>query len=580
MPIKKYLDIDSTYRNRTQYPNPAMFAVENLNINNTIVDPVCSASMTYPTPTYTNTFAYPLSNSAATVLGIEGVYISDSVFPTNIPLAQTDNIFINKVVEIINDDPEVNGGELTLTYANVESVVYTGSNTFLLETSAVYAAVDTSVIASNPPNELTSFYLSQTASDIDNYYMAKTIVVNGETRTVATYDGGRRLVTVNTALSTAPIAADTYEIYGNEEWSIVTDTAIVTTPTLAYPAHRIHNYPTFARNMYRIRDGIPVFSGTVISGGNSTSTVQLPFSASGVTGAYVDNWIWFNNQDREVYTCTIDNPVFGFQSRFTTSDLYITPGAPSGLLEPGMVIVVKTDWAGTEYLLVSEIDSVLSTTQIRLLYGFPEPLKFGDTVWFYTPSPILNEYRLITAYDGPSRVATLGGLLPSSVISGDTFDILKVSYDNYNRLNVVQSGVSMNQAVCYELELQCLTLPNLILSTGSGNRIAFYPYVYVEFSSLTSKTHTNALQTNVPNISNVIFKIPVYAVNTPASSTFVVLDGRGMTQTLKFKANDSFLVRILLPNGELFTTAQTDSLPPVIPIEAVQISLTFGIKRL
>ena len=214
MPIKKYLDIDSTYRDRTQYPNPALFAVEDLNINNTIVDPVSNASMFYPTPTYSNTYAYPLSNPSATVLNIESVFISDSIFPINIPLAQTDNIFINKVLEIINDDPEVNGGELTTTYSNINSVTYSGTNTFLVETSSVYAAIDTTVLLSNPPNDLLSFYLAPTSSDIDNYYVNKTIKINGQTRTILTYDGGRRLVTVNLSLSSAPVAADIFEIYG------------------------------------------------------------------------------------------------------------------------------------------------------------------------------------------------------------------------------------------------------------------------------------------------------------------------------------------------------------------------------
>jgi hypothetical protein len=580
MPIKKYLDIDSTYRDRTLYPNPALFAVEDLNINNIFVDPVSKASMIYPTPTYTNTYAYPLSNPSANVLSVESVYLTDSIFPINIPLAQTDNIFINKVLEIINDDPEVNAGELTTSYANINQVVYQGTNTFLVETGSVYAAVDTSVILSTPPNDLVSFYLAPTSSDIDNYYVNKTIKINSETRTILAYDGGRRLVTVNLALSSAPVALDTFEIYGIGEWSLVTDESIVTTPTLQYPSHRIHNYPVFTRNLYRIRDDIPVFTGTVIGGNNSLNTVQFPFSASSATDFYKGNWVWFNSPDRLIYTGTVDNVIFGLQTRWTINDLFVSPAVPIGVLDVGMAIVIKTSWGGTDYLLVSSIDSVVSTTQLTMLYGFPETIQFGDSVWIYATNPILNQYRQITAYNGATRVATLGGPLPSEPLAGDTFDILKINYNNYNRLNVVQSGVNTNQPVCYELELQCLTLPNLILSTGTGNRIAFYPYVYVEFSSLTAKTYTNALQTNVPNISNVVFKVPVYAVNTPTSSTFVVLDGRGMTQTLKFKANDSFLVRILLPNGELFTTSQVDSSPPVIPLPAVQISLTFGVKRL
>lgn len=577
MAIKKYLDIDSTYRDRTLYPNPAEFAVENLNINNYFVDPVSLASMIYPTPTYANNYAYPFSNPAPAVLTIDSVYL-ESIFAINIPLAKTNNIFINKILEIINDDPEINSGLLSTSYARINEVVYQGTNSFLVEIGNVYAAIDTTNIGASPPNDLLSFYLAPTSSDIDNYYINKTIKINSEERIIVAYDGGRRLVTIDTALTVAPVASDPFEIYAIDQWSLVADQPITTFPTLQYPSHRIHNFPTYTRNLYRIRDDIPVLTSTVVSGNNSTNTVQFAFSASSINEFYAGNWIWFTNQNRLVYTGTVDNPIYPTQSKWATDDLYVSPA--TSLIEEGMTIVIKTTWAGTDYLIVSYVDSVVSTTQVQMLYGFPEPVKFGDTVWIYKDNPILNQYRLITSYDGTNRVATLGGPLPEQPSSGDTFDILKINYNNFNRLNVIQSTVNTNQPVCYELELQCLTLPNLTLLTGTGNRIAFYPYVYVEFSSLTAKTYSNALQTNVPNISNVLFKVPIYAVNTPTSSTFVVLDGRGMTQTLKFKANDCFLVRILLPNGELFATEQVDSIAPIAPLPEVQISLTFGVKRI
>lgn len=892
---KKYIHVDSSQRNRGQYPNPAEFAV---NTGNELS--VSTASIIYPTPTDGTYYAYPISNPAPNVLNIDYTFSSDETFLREINIPRTDNVFTGNILEIFNDDED----KVTVNYYPITKSAYNNQQ-YLLERSTVYVAINLLVAALdvNPPNPYTAFYLSPTSSDIDKYYINKTIVINGETRIIVNYDGGRRLAYVNEPLSTIPVAGDVFEIYGSEQWSLETDRPITTnavntlglnlsitdfipsstgwssywlayspslemvvapydirttidggrnwvdtpytgkygtgicwsdnlgifvivfdydigggvyaityngttwtlatvnvagtwagvaysrelnlfvsvdyttamamtspdglvwtgmatadvnglnfwsiaySPTLRlfatvsysnsanniqtfdgttwtvrtnptgdfldnviwvpfigkfvttggintcltsddgvnwdiqtiptsngrwysltysdelsmivaqslfstvvpvpgvdivysrdginwtiaettgygayeaiyniiwvpntynflsqaqfpvdaaiiaspsmysngiYPSHLINN-PQYTRNLYRIRDEtIPILLGTA-TGLNSPTTIQFPSSASSTNDFYTGKWIWITNQDRLVHSGNLVQvgfpTAYNFFTQWQIRQVKITPAASAGIIELGMKFIVKTQWSdGNEYLLVSYVTDRLGETgnlldEFYILCGFPKGLTIGDEVWIYTENPNLNQYRQIISYNGTTKVATFLEALPSAIMTGDTYEVLDTSTTSDNLFELDNT----NQPVCYELDLQCLTLPNLPLTTSTGNRIAFYPYVYVEFKSAISKPYTNALQSNVPNISDVIFKVPVYAVNNPNTSAFVVLDGRGMVHTVKFKADDVFIIRILLPNGELFTTVQEDTLPPVVSIAGIQISLTIGFKRL
>lgn len=158
-------------------------------------------------------------------------------------------------------------------------------------------------------------------------------------------------------------------------------------------------------------------------------------------------------------------------------------------------------------------------------------------------------------------------------------------YPNPADFKILINGTSQNSLsfynvdfeTCYKIELVSLTLPNVILNSGYGNRIAFYPYVYVEFSS-TNKPAKHILWSNNPNSTTSLFKIPMYNINTPEISKFVRVDGRGMTQTITFTPRDCYTLKVLLPNGETFLT-ESDTVPPDIPDEDLQISYTFSLTK-
>ena len=168
----------------------------------------------------------------------------------------------------------------------------------------------------------------------------------------------------------------------------------------------------------------------------------------------------------------------------------------------------------------------------------------------------------------------------TSILSPSPFEIFPFCYDNHNPL--VYTGSMQQESVCYQIELLDLILPNKILNAGNGGRIAFYPYVYVELSNVSGSSSgtKNAIYSNNPNATSMVFRVPIYDVQNPINSSFVKLDGDGMVQTLKFKPNDNIFFSVRLSNGELFKTVDAELYNPFPPNPEIQISAIFSFKMI
>ena len=163
----------------------------------------------------------------------------------------------------------------------------------------------------------------------------------------------------------------------------------------------------------------------------------------------------------------------------------------------------------------------------------------------------------------------------------ETIELLPFSHDNHNPFVYTGSMVSQQEAVCYQVELMDLILPNKILDCGFGSRIAFYPYLYVEITNISGSNTgmKNTIYSNNPNATSMIFRVPIYDVQNPIASAFVKLDGDGMVQTVKFKPNESIFFSVHLPNGELFKILEEEKYSPYSPNQDIQISALFSFKR-
>ena len=161
-------------------------------------------------------------------------------------------------------------------------------------------------------------------------------------------------------------------------------------------------------------------------------------------------------------------------------------------------------------------------------------------------------------------------------------EILPFTRDTFNPFTYTGSTVSQQELVCYKVSLLNVILPNVILKTGVGNRIAFYPYVWVELSNVSAAGAGNKhlIYSNSPYSTKATFMAAVDDVANPTITQFVKIDGDGMQQTMKFKPNDNLYFCVRLPNGELFETLIPDTEAPWFPNSNLQVSVCFGIERL
>ena len=177
--------------------------------------------------------------------------------------------------------------------------------------------------------------------------------------------------------------------------------------------------------------------------------------------------------------------------------------------------------------------------------------------------------KLITAIDDTGVI-----FKPAVNINKEVdYEILQYSYDNIGYLDVYSTSQGL-----YEVELIDLVIPNVILDNELGSRIAFYPFVYVQFNNPNNKTK-RLLHTNNPNISSVVFKCPVYDINTPSMSKYVKLDSNGMKQTIQFNTTSPIEFSVFFPDGSILQTQEKDTLPPSVPNHNLQISALFRLSK-
>jgi hypothetical protein len=282
------------------------------------------------------------------------------------------------------------------------------------------------------------------------------------------------------------------------------------------------------------------------------------------------------------------SPLIVYQTLNTAIEILVPLVAP---LEAGVQYRIRTNPATASGIPVTGTDTTI-TLPAATTSSVNDAYK-GAFVWVYStptsPIPVdfrmFNDYRLIKSYNAATHTVTVTSAFSSdistAIAAGNTlgWEILRFAEDSYSPLVYVGTQVSTQQMVCYEIQLISLTLPNIILSTGQGNRIAFYPYVYVEFSTTTAP-NKHVLYSNNPNAVNALFKVATPNIVDPFRATFVSMSGNGMVQTIKFKPNDNFTFAVYLPNGDLFQTLLQDTTAPFPPLGELQVSATFGLRRL
>jgi hypothetical protein len=159
------------------------------------------------------------------------------------------------------------------------------------------------------------------------------------------------------------------------------------------------------------------------------------------------------------------------------------------------------------------------------------------------------------------------------------FQILPYSYDNAVNFSYSGSMTSLTQPCAYEVKLNSISLPNVVLD--SGGFIWNYPFIYIELEnvSTSSNSSNNVIYSNNPFATKTVFKIPLINITNPEQYQYLNYTGNDMTQTLVIKPNSDFHIVVKLPNGEIFSPADENFNVGQPPNALLQLNAVFSFEK-
>ena len=561
MSTARYIEVDSSYRNRLEWPNPAEFEMlisqTGRKDRNNAVDPVSTASIQkrWTSNSFNTTGGPPNSTVSGTITAIDAPGFGASgdsrsvitlTASTSNTFQQTENYYNNAVAVVV---PAVASGSARIIKYKYLGTNSSGRDRVQITVTPAFSVLATgNVIEINDPTDLADTSLplifvpygnEGENSYTDNIVYNETLsIANGipEYRYVNGYDAQTHIVTVNTTGTTTnssgPVtgwaATDVYCIREDPPLVGVLNNNITSLTVCSLPTTFSNSAENYKNSWIRVLTGAALGDLRLINryetytdtaSGGSTTTVLFPFGASNQSGYYVGSYI------------------------------QILTGAAAGDIR--QVISYTVTGTSPNFVRTVTVDAVFTGAVVS-----------GDSFTF--------------------RSAYVTEPFSAAVSSGDTIEILPFSFDNMSPFVYSGSQVSQQEMVCYEIQLLNISLPNKTLASGSGSRIAFYPYIYIELTNVSGSNAgmKNTIYSNNPNSTRMVFRATVDDIQNPLLSAFVKVDGDGMVQTLKFKPNDNLKFSVHLSNGELYQTVEPEWYGPLPANPQTQISAIFSIKRL
>lgn len=538
MSSTRYLEFDSMYRDRTQYPNPSNFVIEisqtgQSNRDNPR-DPISNAS---PLLFWNSSFD---ESKASTTVSISSVELNNSLTdPYKVIITASSNVLRNvlnyysgAVLKVVTSGSQQYRCRI-LEYQRISS-----TSAEILLSSALPQNIDyssTTITIENPTFNTSTATVPKvfipSSSIIDNFYkgyyiqLLDTSSVIFETKKIIAYDGTTHLATLESTTVTSWLNGNYNFVLRKEE---------------------------------------PCNYGKIVNINTYGNIIQLNPSSSSIYNIYKNGYMRMLQPLPTNPFSTLSAPYAEERKiiKYITGD-----GTFTSVSSPNFTISVNNnnDYTGT-YFTFGSNTIYISTYDITTKSG---------TYTGVNPSPGDIFFCRTVVLQTPFSVNPIPG-------STENYEIECFSNDNWNPFNYSGSLVSSQEMVCYEVELVNLVLPNSLLSSGRGGRPIFYPYFYVELQQISASSGglKGIIYSNNPNSYKMLFRAVVDDTSQPVSSPFIKIDSDSMIHTIKFKPNDSFRFAVYHQNGELFQTVAEDYYSPKAPNPLVQISATFSFKRI
>lgn len=551
----RYIEIASSYRDRSQYPNPAEFTIpismSGQKSVESAIDPVSDTSpVLYWNTSFTDS---PTASATSITLNATPIIVGISAQSTLILQSNggavfrgDENFYVGAVLVLTNGSGNVYRRITSSTRLSNDTLKVTLLNPIPDFTTFTGGSITNPTTDTTTPGSSPQLFLPG-SENIDSFYtnyIAENLTTQ-ERRTITAFDANTRLATLDSITGTD---------WRNANHNIV------------------------------VRKKIPFNSGTIFN-------IDLPHNIYGGIS---------NNLSVVQLNNTIDVNINLEKIAFYR--LSVPTNNPPNITDP------YGDYSapyGNEYRIIKYRS--LNTTILNTGATFIQFTDGSDVDGFYDGCLITNVTNTgiytITNYVGATKTANVNSI-GASVI-GDTiyirsaflntpinpapstagasvgyYEIELIDRDNFNPFFYNGTLVSSQQTVCYEIELINLILPNTTLV--SGGRAVYYPYLYVKFENETAGNGNSkgSIYSNNPHSINALFRAVVDDNTAPLVSPFIKIDSDGMVQTVKFKPNDNLSFGVYLPGGSVFQTEEQDTSPPSAPNPLVQISALFSIRRI
>jgi hypothetical protein len=571
----RHIQIDSSFRDRSQYPLQSNFKVD-INAprnSNALVarDPLFSSTMVYPNyMNYTDVydpFGYLINmdpslyaQNVVTILPVYSKqYFNRVSFSTQLE---------QQTIELVQS---VRGG--AVVESNSFRTIIKSRPTTVFYTDAI------SAIASNPTTiRLVNFNtLTSTNNNIDDFFSGWKFETENESGIVLHQRGYYDPLFLSSFefYLSVPITVSVGSpiTFSTDSYMLTLDKPFATVMDDLLSSSSLDNF-----NQYRIhKKGIlPLFPAIPLQPGVDYTTFELLSTPSNVN--LVGQMLWITDPNVVV------------------SDTTLVGSTANTVLIPFGVEFPVTFFVGMTFQITDPLSVVYNqmyqiiawdptSQQITIMGEFGCPVGDVDLRSFRIFQKQANEYRLITKIqqsfpndtlyvNKAFSTKTVNGLdVPFTITPSLDYQILLYSDDNCNSINCIESSVGQQQLVCWKVMLVGLTLPTCQLVTGGT--ILSYPYVYVKFEGTQTGIGATPLYSNNPNCRNALFYVPVHG--DLIEENYVVLSCTDVWQMVKYTMNDSFEFSVYLPNGKLFEPTISDTCSPMNSNPKLQISACFVI---
>jgi len=599
---RKYLMIDSTYRDRFLYPNPAEFVLPiNNSIGNNAFDSKNPIATGYPITNFCflsddgNTFKGKIVGGNPSAIQVEdNINLLTGIDVPNVSttLEEANDMFINLSLKVENDDNTYR----IISYDPVRLIIYLDSPLLGFSIGAEYTILNYSTPQSIVLQGYKLSFIGFPTND-DGFFITSSKLVYVWDLTINEVRSG--YLNNYSIVLTTPFSAS-WDV--NDKYIISLDTP----PT----EMGVYSQPLLKTGLLRfqiIHNGCSLYQ-------NQT---EVQFVAP--------------NDTRPVSSIAIGRVIFTHTNRGVSRVDILYCG--DEYIVNGQYYLVPVGHTMDEYDVCDLCVVRVTNTAVGFIVENP-PQTNSLTGMYFMPLLLTSAYTYDSATNNvqvspnkslpfiPDRVMKHNSTTEGNSLNGMTPIIDVLIYKNmkiiltqpfesklYNRLNASNLSdfpealnyyifpysrdgcvsldyrgtmVSSNQMVCYAITVNTLILPNQILNLPFGSLTSSYPYVLLEITNETASSGHNkaVLYSNNPHTVSSTFVCSISDVNSPVITKFININSDKSTQTIKFKPNDNLKFRISMPDGRTFSTELNDYIPPLPPNGLLQINCLLEIVRL